>query len=404
MNYSKASLFDGLSDASALLDEYIASKRIALRRGGIFSTSPTQSDVKSIHAQERIEGMLLGVAVGDSLGHSTEWKFDPKSRHERFGTILDHLPGSDVRSGRISDDSQMTFWLVERLLARGHFDFDDVAGCFVDRQSLIVGMGSNTSASLTRHRKRLQGSDMAIYECVGDPNSEGRGNGALMRFAPVILPHLRFPSGELWSDAAMSAFITHGNTVALSSAIAFTHLLWKVLERPLGDCPNSEWWLDEYLRVAQDLEVGALPLPLNTDPIPKWMVGFRGTLSDFVDGPVRKAFQKGVTLAEACSLDGFGSRADCTQTVPAVLYVLMCHADSFESSIIASVNDTKDNDSVAAIVGALVGALHGKQSIRKKWLNGIRSYSLKANGMESLSDLVTMQTLCQRAVQKFLIA
>jgi ADP-ribosyl-[dinitrogen reductase] hydrolase len=202
----------------------------------------------------------------------------------------------------------------------------------------------------------------------------------------------------------MSAFITHCNTVALSSAIAFTHLLWKALERPLGDCLNSEWWLEVYLRVAQDLEVGALPCPLNTDPIPRWIVGFQGTLCDFVDGPVRKAFQKGVTLSEACSLDGFGSRADCTQTVPAVLYVLMSHANSFESSIIASVNDTKDNDSVAAIVGALVGALHSKQVIRKKWLDGIRSYSLKANGMESLSDLQTMQTLCQRAVQKFLLA
>jgi ADP-ribosylglycohydrolase len=117
MNYSRESLFDGLSDASNLLEQYIASKKIALRKGRVFSKSPARLDVKSIQAQERIEGMLLGVAVGDSLGHSTEWKFDPKSRHERFGTIHDHLSGSDVRSGRITDDSQMTFWLVENLLS-----------------------------------------------------------------------------------------------------------------------------------------------------------------------------------------------------------------------------------------------------------------------------------------------
>lgn len=132
------------------------------------------------------------------------------------------------------------------------------------------------------------------------------------------------------------------------------------------------------------------------------MVGFRGTLCDFLDGPVRRAFRKGVPLSEACSLEGFGSRADCTQTVPAVLYVLMCHADSFESSIIASVNDTKDNDSVAAIVGAFVGALHGKRSIRKKWLSGIQSVSLRVRGLESHSDLEVMQKLSEKSVCQFL--
>jgi ADP-ribosylglycohydrolase len=345
---------------------------------------------------------LLGVSVGDALGHSTEWKFDPKSRHEKYGTILDHLHDPESRPGRISDDSQMTFWLVERLLARGHFKFDDVSGCFVDRQDFIVGMGRNTSASLTRHRRRFQRNEFAIHECVGDPANEGRGNGALMRFSPVVLPHLRTPSGCLWADAALSALITHGNTVALSSAVAATHLLWKTLERPIGDCPEPEWWLDEYLSVAYDLEVDPLPLPLNTEPIPRFFDGFRGTLCDFLDGPMRRAFRRGVSLFEACSLNGFGSRADCTQTVPAVLYVLMCHADSLEASIIAAVNDTKDNDSVAAIVGALVGALHGKRAIRKKWIDGIRSYSLHANGLENVSDRIVIDKLCGKAVERFL--
>ena len=38
-----------------------------------------------------------------------------------------------------------------------------------------------------------------------------------------------------------------------------------------------------------------------------------------------------------------------------MLYVLMHHADSFESAVIAAVNDTKDNDTVASIVGAFTG-------------------------------------------------
>ena len=161
------------------------------------------------------------------------------------------------------------------------------------------------------------------------------------------------------------------------------------------------WWVDEYVRVAGDLEPEPLPFPLNTDPVPKWFARFRGTLCDFVDTRVRRAFRDGVTLREACSLDGFGSRADSTQTVPAVLYTLMCHADSFESSIIAAVNDTKDNDTVAAIVGALTGALHGEQIIRRRWIDGIRSYSLKISGRSSRPDREVLQQMATEAAIRF---
>ena len=116
-----------------MLEDFFATKKIALRRGKVFSTIPAKLDLAKIRTGERIEGMLLGVAVGDALDHSTEWKFDPESRHEKYGMILDNLQDSETRPGRISDDSQMTFWLVERLLARGHFEFDDVTSCFVDR-------------------------------------------------------------------------------------------------------------------------------------------------------------------------------------------------------------------------------------------------------------------------------
>ena len=41
------------------------------------------------------------------------------------------------------------------------------------------------------------------------------------------------------------------------------------------------------------------------------------------------------------------------------------------AALIAAVNDTKDNDTIAAIVGAYVGAIHGREKIRAKWLDGI---------------------------------
>lgn len=49
----------------------------------------------------------------------------------------------------------------------------------------------------------------------------------------------------------------------------------------------------------------------------------------------------------------------------------MRHAGDPEEAIIRAVNDTHDNDTIAAIVGAAVGALHGKHGLPVRWLEGL---------------------------------
>jgi ADP-ribosyl-[dinitrogen reductase] hydrolase len=389
------------SQSRRLLDELFARNQLPIRRGAIFDFCPAPLDLLELRRHQRIEGMLLGVAVGDALGHSTEWKFDSETRHRQFGLILDHVAPPNSTPGRISDDTQLTFWTVERLLKLGRFDFDDLAQCFADRRSKIVGFGKNTVASLQRHTERFATGKPERHLCAGDPIVDGRGNGALMRFAPLVLPHLKRPASDLWADAALSGLITHGHPCALSSTLAFTHLLWEILRRPLGSAPDPEWWLDEYLRVASDLETVPLPSPLHTDQIPGEFRDFPGTLCEFVDVKVRRAWKRGVSLRDACSLSHFGSRADILQTVPAVLYILMHHADSFESAVIASVNETKDNDTIAAIVGAIVGALNGRDRVRQKWIDGIRSKSLGIEGLALLDDQEVVVRMANQAARRF---
>lgn len=42
-----------------------------------------------------------------------------------------------------------------------------------------------------------------------------------------------------------------------------------------------------------------------------------------------------------------------------------------EMAIIRAVNNTRDNDSAAAIVGAAVDALHGRAALPDRWLRGM---------------------------------
>jgi ADP-ribosylglycohydrolase len=218
-----------------------------------------------------------------------------------------------------------------------------------------------------------------------------------MRYAPLLLPHLRSPSPGLWRDVALASFLTHGSSVPLSATLAFAHLLWEVLRRSCGDVPEPEWWLDGYVAVAGQLERQPGGPRRHADPVPALHRGFEGRLCELVDGEVRAAWRRGVPLREAVSTAGFGSASDCLQAVPAALFVLMSHADNFESAVIAAVNDTKDNDSIASIVGAILGALHGMKAIPRRWLDGITSQVVSP----PQPDREVIEKLAAEAVERF---
>ncbi len=59
------------------------------------------------------------------------------------------------------------------------------------------------------------------------------------------------------------------------------------------------------------------------------------------------------------------------ETVPSALYILAMHGHDPEAAIVRAVNDTKDNDTVAAIVGAAVGALHGLAGLPPRWVKDL---------------------------------
>ena len=82
------------------------------------------------------------------------------------------------------------------------------------------------------------------------------------------------------------------------------------------------------------------------------------------------------------------------ETVPSVIYILMRHGHDPEEAILRAVNDTKDNDTTAAIVGAAVGALHGKNSIPEKWLRNL-------SGRTTDSDDGRVFDLIETAKRKF---
>lgn len=338
-------------DNTELLERLFSQGRIALENASFLSVVP--APLPKNWDFRRIEGMLLGLAIGDALGNTTESQF-PHVRTQNYGEIRDYLPNkyAGMRNvGLPSDDSQMAFWTLEQLIEDGGLVPDHLAAKFTKYQ--ICGIGSTVRDFIRAYKD--QGKSWVE---AGQPSA---GNGALMRIAPILIPHLRQPSPALWADAALAGMITHNDRASNACCIAFVYTLWECLR--LEQVPHPGWWVEKFVEAASQLEGDTHHQPRHSG------VAYRGPLWQFVEREVSRAIKENWTVQDAAKR--WYSGAYLLETMPWVLFILSRYAGEPEEAIIRAVNDTKDNDTIAAIVGAAVGALHGRAGFPARWINGL---------------------------------
>ena len=340
-----------MEDNQSLLDWLFAERKITLQRSDLFDTCPPV--LPPDLAWDRVEGMLLGLAIGDSLGNTTEGQL-PVERSDENGEIRDYLPhpfagGRSV--GVPSDDTQLAFWTLEQLVEDRGLVPDHVAQRF-SRQR-IFGIGNTVAEFIHKYRYLKR----PWYEA----GPASAGNGALMRIAPMLIPHLRNPTPALWADTALAAMITHNDPASTGSCLAFVSLLWEALCATTP--PQPEWWVDTFCEVLQPLEGETLYRSHGRE------MTYEGPLWHFTATRVHGALNAELPVATAC--DGWYSGAYLLETVPSLLYILDRCAHDPEEAIVRAVNDTWDNDTIAAIVGAVVGALHGRSRLPRRWIDGL---------------------------------
>ncbi len=223
------------------LEALLRRRQIPLQQGPVVDQQPTP--LPTGFDFDRIEGMMLGLAIGDSLGLLIE-SLTPLERRRRHGEIREH--NYTQRTGhRIlpSDDTQLSFWTLEHLIERqGRLEPDELGRLFASRH--ISGIGGSVRRFIT-----IKKAGKPWHEC----GASSAGNGALMRIAPVLIPHLREPGPALWADTALAAMITHLDSASIAACVAFVHLLWELL--CTEDLPPSGWTMRTWTEVSRSLEL-----------------------------------------------------------------------------------------------------------------------------------------------------
>ncbi len=174
----------------------------------------------------RYQGALLGLAAGDALGTTLEFK-----RPGRF-THLDDIVGGgpfELQAGEWTDDTSMAMCLAESLVERG-FDPADQMQRYVrwweDGYWSSNGRCFDIGSTIARALGRYQETGNPIS---GSTDQEAKANGSLMRLAPVALRYAANPV-EAVRFAAESSKTTHGARAPVDACRYFAALLVGALQ------------------------------------------------------------------------------------------------------------------------------------------------------------------------------
>jgi len=140
---------------------------------------------------------------------------------------------------------------LEQMLDDGGFVPAHVAERF--SRGRIFGIGSTMRQFLRSYKSGLP------WEQCGVPSA---GNGALMRIAPILIPHLRTRTADLWADAALCAMLTHNDTVAaiVGAAVGALH----------GRAGLPSRWIDSLLGRTTDSDDGRVVELLEAARVKWW--------------------------------------------------------------------------------------------------------------------------------------
>jgi len=275
--------------------------------------------------QTRARGCLLGLAAGDAVGTTVEFK--PRGS---FKPLTDMVGGGPfgLKPGQWTDDTSMALCLGYSLAERGAFDAHDQMTRYVrwwtegylSSTGVCFDIGVTVAGALSK------------FQHTGDPyagsaDPHKAGNGCIMRLAPV--PIFYAPDIDAAAHyAAESSRTTHAAQECLDASRLFARILVRALR---GDDKHTV---------------------------------LLGGSAEFSGAAKIEAIARGdYRHKTAAQIRGSGYVVDCLEAA------LWCfdRTDSFADAVLLAANLGDDADTTAAVCGQVAGAFYGEAGIPSAW-------------------------------------
>lgn len=318
--------------------------------------------------QDKILGCLLGGAAGDAMGAATEVRTKAQIK-AYFGTYVRdfYTPPEDTfahgcRRGQITDDFSIAYMNCVEIVEAGGAVSEEAA-----KKALLKWFevpefsrfaGPTTKAAILKLKKGPDADGEKRFFAPAVENGKGT-NGAAMKAAPIAL----FSGGDI--DLAIRHTITmckvtHNNNVALSGACAVAAATAAALRDQITlDAVIEAGIYGAVMGERFGRECGA------------------AICGPSVEKRIRKAVELGLlaeTMEDALTdiEHHIGSGLMAAEAVPAVFGLITAAKGDLLEAIYAGVNIGDDTDTVATMIGGIMGAYRGASCFPEAYLKIIR--------------------------------
>lgn len=312
---------------------------------------------------DRVYGALIGQAVGDALGAPTEG-MTRRQITDTYGWVSDFV--SEDPAG--TDDTEYAVLTARLVLEHGSALSPDHVGdawrrLLVQQEGGFYGGGFSEMTAINNLRAGL------AAPVTGSDNHEMWSDGTAMRIAPVGVYCAGDPA-EAARLAAIDGSVSHardgiycGQAVAAAVAVALVERDWeRVIEAGIAAVPEDSW---SARMIRRAVDIGSR----------------HGDVTDAVDD-----------LYDNISLLHY-PWADVAPEATALAFGVFAAArGDYVPAVLGGVNVGRDADTIAAMAGAMAGALHGASAVPAGWrdrISVVRGHCIRAVAGTDLRELAT---------------
>ena len=308
--------------------------------------------------KNKILGCLVGGATGDAMGAPTELR-TREQIYDKFGGYVTEFfdPPTDTfarggSAGEVTDDFSLAYVTCQTIIKNDGKVTSDVAKeALIEwskQERFFERFAGPTTRAAIQKMKGIEMPEALPFVPVNDNTKATNGLG--MKMAPIAL----FSNGDIdkaVENACIIGMLTHDNQIALSAGCAIAAAtscamredatLFDVVQAGLYGAKKGEEWGEENAKVLAGPNVyERMKLAIN--------IGLQAKdLSEAID-----------ELA-----DIIGSGLAAAEAIPTVFGLLVASKGNTLDGIHAGVNIGSDTDTVATMVGGILGTLNGLDSL-----------------------------------------
>ncbi|MEM0896989.1 MAG: ADP-ribosylglycohydrolase family protein, partial [Verrucomicrobiota bacterium] len=289
-------------------------------------------------SQNQLHGLLWGTFIGDALTLGSHWIYNQSKINRVFGRITDYVdvPADSYHKGKQKGDfthyGDQTIVLLDSQ-EPGAFDLPAFADAWKAMWPGYSGyVDGATKGSLENFAHGLS---------PQESGSESNDLAGASRLGIVVNVLADQPLEDVVLAARTQTAMTHGDAQVVDSAEYFTRVLRRVLD---GEA------------IAAALKAESTRIYADT-PAGDWFAKAKSLVDE------------GVETAAALAKLGLTCHVD--EAFAATVFVLLKHGHSFEEALIENTMAGGDSAARGMLVGAVLGAAHGKQAIPANWIEGM---------------------------------